>query len=131
MRLYLALCGLAVFAGSAHAQQPTAPAPTTPDTTSRGDTSRVLRSSVTALDTAGLVNQLSGHAAAREAFTGLLASDTVAADTLRVTRDQAVAMALANNPQIVVAREQVAEAKAASVQLYAVPDPSASALIIN
>jgi cobalt-zinc-cadmium efflux system outer membrane protein len=86
---------------------------------------------VTALDTAGLVNQLSGHAAAREAFVGLLASDTVAADTLRLTRDQAVTMALANNPQIVVAREQVAEAKAASVQLYAVPDPSASALIIN
>jgi cobalt-zinc-cadmium efflux system outer membrane protein len=131
MRLYLALCGLAMVAGSAQAQQTAAPPTTKSDTMFRGDTSRVLPSSVTALDTAGLVNQLSGRAAAHEAFVGLLPSDTIGADTLRLTRDEAVAMALSHNPQIEVAREQVAEAKAASVQNYALPDPATSAYIIN
>jgi outer membrane protein TolC len=131
MRLYLALCALTVMASPSHAQQPVAPPPTQPDTTSRGDTSRTLRPSPTALDTAGMVGQLRGAAAAPAAFAGMLPSDTVFADTLRLTRDQAVAMALANNPQIAVAREQVAEARAGRVQNLGIPDPQGSGYISN
>ena len=40
-------------------------------------------------------------------------------------------MALANNPQIEVAREQVAEARAGRTQNLGIPDPQGSASISN
>ena len=43
---------------------------------------------------------------------------------LRLTRREAIAMALANNPTIVVAREQVAQSRARVTQATAFPDPS-------
>lgn len=45
------------------------------------------------------------------------------ADTIRLTRRQAIAEALTNNAQLEVAREQTAEARARRVQDVAIPDP--------
>ncbi len=50
-----------------------------------------------------------------------------AADTLRLTRRQAIAMALGSNPTIDVAREQTAQVQAQRVEGMAIPDPSFSA----
>jgi outer membrane protein TolC len=47
-----------------------------------------------------------------------------ARDSLALTRSAAVAAALANNPQIDVAREQTAQARARRVQAIAIPDPT-------
>lgn len=49
------------------------------------------------------------------------------ADSLRLTRADAIAMALANNPQLAIAREQTNQFKAARVTARAIPDPSLSA----
>lgn len=49
------------------------------------------------------------------------------ADSLRLTRSEAIAMALANNPQLAVAREQTNQLKAARVTARAIPDPTVSA----
>jgi len=48
-------------------------------------------------------------------------------DTLRLTRREAVDTALARNPTLVVAREQVEQARARVVQATAFPDPTFSA----
>ncbi|HEU4641824.1 MAG TPA: TolC family protein [Gemmatimonadaceae bacterium] len=50
---------------------------------------------------------------------------------LVVTRAQAIALALARNPQIQVAREQVAQARARVTQATAIPDPSLSATAVG
>ncbi len=47
-----------------------------------------------------------------------------AVDSLRLTRREAIAEALTRNPQIDVAREQSAQARARRVQAIAVPDPA-------
>jgi cobalt-zinc-cadmium efflux system outer membrane protein len=51
------------------------------------------------------------------------------ADTLRITRAQAVSDALERNPQLVVAREQTAEARAQRVQTLGIPDPTGTAAL--
>ncbi|MFN8570990.1 MAG: TolC family protein [Gemmatimonadaceae bacterium] len=48
-------------------------------------------------------------------------------DSLRVTRNEAIAQSLAHNPQLEVAREQSTQARARRVQSIAVPDPQISA----
>ena len=48
---------------------------------------------------------------------------TATGDTLRVSRPQAIADALAHNPQLEVAHEQVEEARAQRRQDWAIPDP--------
>ena len=48
-------------------------------------------------------------------------------DSLRLTRRQAIAEALAHNPQIEVARQQTAQSRARRVQAIAVPDPALTA----
>ena len=48
-------------------------------------------------------------------------------DSLRLSRRQAIAEALTRNPQIDVAREHIAEARARRVTAVAVPDPSLTA----
>ncbi|HXC25503.1 MAG TPA: TolC family protein [Gemmatimonadaceae bacterium] len=50
-------------------------------------------------------------------------------DSLRLTRQQAVAQALARNPQLEAARQQTAEARGARVQGIAFPDITASAAL--
>ncbi|MEP6621482.1 MAG: TolC family protein [bacterium] len=45
-------------------------------------------------------------------------------DSLMLTRDAAITAALANNPQLDIAREQTAQARARQVQAAAIPDPS-------
>jgi outer membrane protein, heavy metal efflux system len=76
--------------------------------------------------TAPLVAQQS-HAAPRTSATvsvsGSLRVDSLS-PVLRLTRQEAIAMALANNPTIVVAREQVAQARARVTQATAFPDPT-------
>jgi cobalt-zinc-cadmium efflux system outer membrane protein len=57
--------------------------------------------------------------------------DSTTTDTLRATRVQAVAQALAHNPQLEVAREQTAQAEAQRRQDWAIPDPTGSAQIIT
>lgn len=49
------------------------------------------------------------------------------ADTLRLTRRQAIATALMANPQLEVAREQTAQVRAQRVEGMALPDPAVSA----
>ena len=46
-------------------------------------------------------------------------------DSLRLTRREAIAEALSRNPQIDVAREQSAQARARRVEAIAIPDPTA------
>ena len=48
----------------------------------------------------------------------------VRGDSLVLTRSAAIAGALANNPQLDIAREQTAQAKARRVQAVAIPDPA-------
>ncbi len=48
-------------------------------------------------------------------------------DSLRLTRSEAIALALANNPQLAIAREQTNQFRAARVTARAIPDPSISA----
>ena len=47
-----------------------------------------------------------------------------AADTLRITRRQAVATALLANPQLEIAREQTFQVRAQRVESIAIPDPT-------
>lgn len=49
------------------------------------------------------------------------------ADSLRLSRAQAIAQALAHNTQLDIAREQTAQARARRVQGTAIPDPSLTA----
>jgi outer membrane protein TolC len=56
---------------------------------------------------------------------------SVTGDTLRVSRPQAIADALAHNPQLEVAREQTEEARAQRRQDWAIPDPTGSAQIFQ
>lgn len=53
------------------------------------------------------------------------------ADSLRVSRAEAVALALANNPQLDVARQQTNQLRAARVVATAIPDPQGSASFDN
>lgn len=48
-------------------------------------------------------------------------------DSLRLTRSAAIAMALARNPQLEVAREQTAQFRALQVQARALPEPAVTA----
>jgi cobalt-zinc-cadmium efflux system outer membrane protein len=48
-------------------------------------------------------------------------------DSLRLTRRQAIAEALAHNPQIEVARQQTAQSRARRVEAIAIPDPALTA----
>ena len=48
-------------------------------------------------------------------------------DTLLLTRAAAIQLALERNPQLDVAREQIAELRAAKVQAVAIPDPAVTA----
>lgn len=48
-------------------------------------------------------------------------------DTLLLTRAAAIQLALERNPQLDVAREQIAEFRAAKVQAVAIPDPTVTA----
>jgi outer membrane protein TolC len=50
-----------------------------------------------------------------------------AADTLRITRRQAIATALLANPQLEIAREQTFQVRAQRVEGMAIPDPTLSA----
>lgn len=50
-----------------------------------------------------------------------------AADTLRITRRQAIATALLANPQLEVAREQTLQVRAQRVEAIAIPDPTLDA----
>lgn len=50
-----------------------------------------------------------------------------AADTLRITRRQAIATALLANPQLEVAREQTLQVRAQRVEGMSIPDPTLSA----
>jgi len=58
-------------------------------------------------------------------------SDTGSTDTLRLTRVQAVDTALKHNPQLVVAREQVVEARAQKLSQWAIPDPTGNVGLIT
>jgi outer membrane protein TolC len=56
---------------------------------------------------------------------------TTAGDTLRVARAEAIAQALAHNPQLEVAREQTEEARAQRRQDVAIPDPIGTAQLFQ
>ncbi len=62
-------------------------------------------------------------------MAGERSTDTAGTDTLRMTRAQAVAEALAHNPQLEVARQQTDEARAQRIQDISIPDPVGSASI--
>ena len=50
-----------------------------------------------------------------------------AADTLRITRHEAIARSLLANPQLEIAREQTAQVRAQRIEGIAIPDPTISA----
>src|SRR5579862_30248 len=52
-------------------------------------------------------------------------------DSLRITRQQAIAEALAKNPLLDVAREQTAQARARVVEAKAIPDPQLAGSVGN
>jgi outer membrane protein TolC len=136
MRPLFTLSVLAFATRSALAQQPTAPPAPQSDTVVRHDTAGVAigvhaRLFPSLADTSSMVRQLSARRAAPEALGPGREADTAMTDTLRLTRDQAVAQALARNPQLEVARQQTAEARAQRVQDVAIPDPVGSASITN
>jgi cobalt-zinc-cadmium efflux system outer membrane protein len=56
-----------------------------------------------------------------------LARGGASEDTVRLTRAQAIAEALAQNPQLDIAREQTAQARARRVQGVSIPDPTLAA----
>ena len=58
-------------------------------------------------------------------------SGGAAGDSLCLTRRQAIAQALARNPQIEVAAEQVAQARARKTQATAIPDPQFEAAFVQ
>jgi len=62
-----------------------------------------------------------------------IAPRTVAfpADTIRLSRREAIAQALTHNPQLEIARAQVGQARARKVEATALPDPAASASLDN
>ncbi|MEP6690668.1 MAG: TolC family protein [Gemmatimonadaceae bacterium] len=60
-----------------------------------------------------------------------LAGSLPVAPPLRLTRREAVAEALARNPMITVAREQVAQARARYVQAAALPEPGIGATVLG
>jgi outer membrane protein, heavy metal efflux system len=57
------------------------------------------------------------------------ARDSVA--PMRIDRDDAIREALAHNPTLAVAREQIAQARARVTQGYALPEPSVSASVLG
>jgi outer membrane protein TolC len=57
---------------------------------------------------------------------GAQAPGAISRDSLVLTRDAAITAALANNPQLDIAREQTAQARARRVQAIAIPDPAFS-----
>jgi outer membrane protein, heavy metal efflux system len=57
------------------------------------------------------------------------ARDSVA--PMRIDRDGAIKEALAHNPTLAVAREQIAQARARVTQGYALPEPSVSAAVLG
>lgn len=71
----------------------------------------------------GAPGQMLPTAAATSRATGA-ASPLQPTDSLRLTRRQAIAQALLNNPQITVAREQTAQARARRVEAVSIPDPA-------
>lgn len=132
MRCFFALYPLVAAALVAAAQQPTVVQPA--DSIARQDSSAIVsglrwKLSPTFTDTSDMVRQLSVQRAAREAMAGERSTDTAGTDTLRMTRAQAVAEALAHNPQLEVARQQTDEARAQRIQDISIPDPVGSASI--
>jgi cobalt-zinc-cadmium efflux system outer membrane protein len=68
---------------------------------------------------------VAGTASAQQrAQTGVRAPS---ADTLRITRRDAIAMSLLANPQLEIAREQTAQVRAQRVESIAIPDPTITA----
>ena len=67
------------------------------------------------------------NAIAGQQTPSLLGTPATQGDSLRLTRAAAVAMALARNPQLEVAREQTAQFRALQVQARAFPDPAVTA----
>lgn len=64
------------------------------------------------------------------AHAGTLAAQTTSAparDSIALTRSAAITAALASNPQLDVAREQTAQARARRTEAVAIPDPTATA----
>ena len=102
MRHLLMVCALALTAGTAHAQQ----------TDKQPET--------TAADTAGLRMPPD---CARDSQP----QDVATADSLCLSRPEAVAAALQRNPQLKAVEEQVAQARARKVQGTAFPDPQFAA----
>ncbi len=117
MRHLLWVCALAFPAGAAFGQQP--------DTTVRPP--GLARSA--ALDSIDLA--LQPDCVRRDTLPPLVASvrpparsPVEATDSLCLTRERAIAEALVYNPQLQVAAEQVAQARARKVQATAIPDPA-------
>ena len=71
----------------------------------------------------GAPGQMLPTTAAAPRATGT-ASPLQPTDSLRLTRRQAIAQALFDNPQISVAREQTAQARARRVEALSIPDPT-------
>lgn len=107
--------------GALSAQQPTTPARA--DSLSRAD-------SAVRADSARLRREIE-RIRNEPRRTPPPAAALVDSGALALTREQAIALALARNPQLQVAREQVAQARARVVQATAIPDPTLSATAVG
>jgi outer membrane protein, heavy metal efflux system len=70
-------------------------------------------------------------AAQVQATPPLTAQMLDSAAPLRINREEAIRVALARNPTLQVAREQIAQARARVTQGYALPEPSVSAAVLG
>jgi cobalt-zinc-cadmium efflux system outer membrane protein len=62
---------------------------------------------------------------------GSLGAQTADTTPMRIDRDSAIKEALAHNPTLAIAREQIAQARARVTQGYALPEPSISAAVLG
>lgn len=60
-----------------------------------------------------------------------LAAQSADTTPMRIDRDSAIKEALAHNPTLAIAREQMAQARARVTQGYALPEPSISATVLG
>jgi cobalt-zinc-cadmium efflux system outer membrane protein len=60
-----------------------------------------------------------------------LAAQSADTTPMRIDRDSAIKEALAHNPTLAIAREQIAQARARVTQGYALPEPSISATVLG
>jgi len=88
----------------------------------------IIRNTKHSLAALALICALAAMPLAAQARSTQRMQDTAA---MRIDRDGAIKEALAHNPTLAIAREQISQARARVTQGYALPEPSVSALLLG